>query len=394
MIEPSVKLKGGNYLFGDISLSGDTDNAICLTTYLIFKNRVNTIISNVPRSPYFLKYYEICQMIGIRFNWISEDKIIILENKHVNNDISFFSEPQYFDIARVLLAMILMREGECILDPAYRSEAKFLRTIGYVISAKEEKLRILRPKTIQEKTKVDSSSDDIYGVTSKLMLVEDEYSELTLNGLEKNSNYILFQEQINTDKSELKCNFNLKEINFFLSLGRYSNTEINFKNFDLVQFFKILSLYGKIGLRYEVLNDTLKIWRDLVQYKNFYDLTPYSVDQVGYFILGVSESGLKRVRLLVMDNPLIKNIIVNLNIMGLSISYSTDEKSTKYALLDVKSAFISPVKNIELDPMWGGVIVSAACKPSGVTSFTNFNDYAERFRYFKENLSSLNVSLY
>lgn len=385
----SIKIKGHAILHGNVYLSGDPLASIfyiCLALFYAKKARIR----NVPRCKLFLDFLSSIEKLGISVDWEDESVITVDGTGELRENLVGLFEGDEYGFAQILIPILLRRNRECEVHPELRTEVKFFRELGVLVKSNYNILNLKLPldANFDIKKNFNLIHADPYLIASRLF-TSYLFNNLSID-YDKNDSRFNFYNEVAL--VEYKVPYSQAEFNLYASIASFSNGEISLHNFDLSESLNFLLSIDSIGFRYEVIQDSIKIWYVGTSENPIIDWSTQSFNNIAHLILLLSKTTKKTIKIITVSYPYIDTLITDLNIMGCRIGVEEGKKGFSLITIKPPSAF-SSVKNDVSDLSVGSAVLSFACCYSGNSKISGFDVISDYVPYLVDNLKSLNIDI-
>ena len=394
----NIKIKGNNYIHGNVSLSGDTYSAIFLTLFFTVKTeaKANFTLTNVPRSSLFLEFIQVASKIGIQVNWISVDTVEISCDK-ITNDLSFLKSKEDENYVKIFLPAILGIQGRCKLSLNDRKIVQFYKELDYrvKIDVKSELIGVERPLKQVSNSSMDlKNADDIEMISRLILSAGNENFKCVLPKSAFAYKYNLYNQNISFDQikgKEHRVISNYSEFLLYSSLAAFSEAEVNFDNFKLDEHLAYLLRITDMIANYEVTSSKLKIWNDPKKPLLEYDFSTLTDEEIGYLMVILSHVAKTTVSIVSKKSTRLIDLIKDLNIQGFGIEY---KESGDYFLIKIKSFDVGNLKSdFSNDAYWVGVYIFMASIIPGNSELNSCQDYLSTVPELIGKVEQLNIDI-
>lgn len=398
----SIIVKDRRKVYGNVEISPDSElGMLGITNRLMSRSEV--VLTNLPRSLYFLNFLEVLENLGFELVWENYNYLrvryeSVTDIKNIVDAEVLKSAPA--QILTFVLPLLLKIKGEAKISKAYVSyiDEEFLDSLGMDIIDSGNKVIISTPleNSVDMTLKYDLENLDLNFLFNKI-LMKNIFPKLKISlpdyHIINSANVLLAESK---DNDVLVCPPSILEFKFFCSLIILLDGEIEFSGYDLKFFLSHLLRFVDLGLFYEVIDNKLRVWVESKPLELEYHFKDISTQDLALLILLETLRSKRNIRNVLPYKKHFEGLIKELNMSGCRVDYKTYVKNDlMFFDLLVKPSNITSVKvNLyeNMPAMNLSILLPVFCSEArGRADSANVLEYI--LSNFKDNIKSINLDV-
>lgn len=398
----SIIVKDRRKVYGNVEISPDSElGMLGITNRLMSRSEV--VLTNLPRSLYFLNFLEVLENLGFELVWENYNYLrvryeSVTDIKNIVDAEVLKSAPA--QILTFVLPLLLKIKGEAKISKAYVSyiDEEFLDSLGMDIIDSGNKVIISTPleNSVDMTLKYDLENLDLNFLFNKI-LMKNIFPKLKISlpdyHIINSANVLLAESK---DNDVLVCPPSILEFKFFCSLIILLDGEIEFSGYDLKFFLSHLLRFVDLGLFYEVIDNKLRVWVESKPLELEYHFKDISTQDLALLILLETLRSKRNIRNVLPYKKHFEGLIKELNMSGCRADYKTYVKNDlMFFDLLVKPSNITSVKvNLyeNMPAMNLSILLPVFCSEArGRADSANVLEYI--LSNFKDNIKSINLDV-
>jgi hypothetical protein len=398
----SIIVKDRRKVYGTVEISPDSElGMLGIANRLMSRQEV--VVTNLPRSIYFLSFLEVLENLGFELVWENYNYLRIryesvTDIKNVVDADVLKSAPTH--ILTFILPLLLKIKGEAEISKAYVNyiDEEFLDSLGMDILESGSKIIISTPleNSLDMTLRYDMENLDMNFLFNKI-LMKNIFPRLKISlpdyHIINSANVLLAEIK---DNDTLVCPPSILEFKFFCSLIILLDGEIEFSGYDLKFFLSHLLRFVDLGLFYEVIDNKLRVWVESKPLELEYHFKDISTQDLALLILLESLKSKRNTRNIIPHKKHFEGLIKELNMCGCRIDYKTYQRNEAMFLdLLVKPSNITSVKvNLyeNMPAMNLSILLPVFCSEArGRADSANVLEHI--LSNFRDNISSINLDV-